>query len=144
MRCPRIGVEPLVAPRTVAARFFFHGLLGIAHALRRRRFFEFFHLRGIFTPLALRRRRFSGILLTPLAIPLRLILTSLFALLAGTILLIRQPTSPFLGRLRAGGGTITTTRMFRLKTPLAPFEQAQSRRKSSLASLHNWRLWCIV
>jgi hypothetical protein len=130
MRCPRIRNEPLVAPRTVAARFFSQRLLGIAHALRRRRFFGLFHLRGI--------------LLTPLAITLRLILPSFFALLGRTIFLIRQPTSPFLGRLGAAGTAIATARMFRLKTPLAPFEQAQSVRKSSLANLHSWLLWRIV
>jgi hypothetical protein len=114
----------------MAARFFFQRLLGIAHALRWCRFFGFFHLRRILLP--------------PPSVTLRLILPSLFTLLGRTILLISQPPSPNPGSFDAGGGTIATTMMFRLKTPLAALEQAQSGRKSSLANLHSWLLWCIV
>jgi len=130
MRCPRIGDESLIAPRPMAERFFFDRLLGIAHALRRRRFFRFFHL--------------WEILLTPLAVTFRLILSSPFTLLRRTILLISQPPSPDPGSFDAGGRTIATTMMSRLKTPLAAFQQAQSGRKSSLANLHSWLLWRIV
>ena len=130
MGYPGIGDEPLVAPRPMAARFFFRRFFGIAHALRRRGVIGFFHL--------------WGILLTPPAVTFGLILPSFFARLGGTIRLISKPTSPDLGSFGAGGGTITTKMMFRLKTPLAAFEQAQSRRNSSLANLHSWLLWCIV
>jgi hypothetical protein len=114
----------------VAARFFCKRFFGIAHALRRRRFFGFFHL--------------GEILFTPLAVTFRLILSSFFTLLRRTKFLISQPPSPDPGSFDAGGGTIPATMMFRLKTPLTAFQQAQSGWKPSLANLHSWLLWRIV